>query len=44
MKPVFAQAKDGMKRVIYAEGEDERILQAAQVDVPGGDANAADGE
>jgi malate dehydrogenase (oxaloacetate-decarboxylating)(NADP+) len=31
MKPVFAQAKTMLKRVIYAEGEDERILRAAQV-------------
>ena len=31
MKPVFAQAKTAMKRVIYAEGEDERILRATQV-------------
>src|SRR5437588_570826 len=31
MKPVFAQAKAAPKRVIYAEGENERILRAAQV-------------
>jgi malate dehydrogenase (oxaloacetate-decarboxylating)(NADP+) len=31
MKPVFAQAKAALKRVVYAEGEDERILRAAQV-------------
>lgn len=31
MKPVFAQAKTKSMRVIYAEGEDERILRAAQV-------------
>src|SRR5207248_670167 len=31
MKPVFAQAKTDPKRVIYAEGEDERILRATQV-------------
>jgi malate dehydrogenase (oxaloacetate-decarboxylating)(NADP+) len=31
MKPVFAQAKAALKRVIYAEGEDERILRATQV-------------
>ncbi|MBX6424802.1 MAG: NADP-dependent malic enzyme [Variibacter sp.] len=31
MKPVFAQAKESRKRVIYAEGEDERILRAVQV-------------
>ncbi|MDA7945953.1 MAG: NADP-dependent malic enzyme [Hyphomicrobiaceae bacterium] len=31
MKPVFETAKSDPKRVIYAEGEDERILRAAQV-------------
>ena len=31
MKPVFAKAKADPKRVIYAEGEDERVLRAAQV-------------
>jgi malate dehydrogenase (oxaloacetate-decarboxylating)(NADP+) len=31
MKPVFAQAKTAPKRVVYAEGEDERILRAVQV-------------
>ena len=32
MKPVFAAAKaDAAKRVVYAEGEDERVLRAAQV-------------
>src|SRR5258708_2006786 len=31
MKPVFASAKKAPKRVIYAEGEDERVLRAAQV-------------
>ncbi len=31
MKPLFAQAKAEPKRVIYAEGEDERVLRAAQV-------------
>lgn len=31
MKPVFAQAKTQAVRVIYAEGEDERILRAVQV-------------
>ncbi|HEY8564619.1 MAG TPA: NADP-dependent malic enzyme [Beijerinckiaceae bacterium] len=30
MKPVFAQAKAAPKRVIYAEGEDERVLRAVQ--------------
>jgi malate dehydrogenase (oxaloacetate-decarboxylating)(NADP+) len=31
MKPVFEKAKTELKRVIYAEGEDERILRATQV-------------
>ncbi|MEM8687834.1 MAG: NADP-dependent malic enzyme [Pseudomonadota bacterium] len=31
MKPVFEKARSEPKRVIYAEGEDERILRAAQV-------------
>jgi malate dehydrogenase (oxaloacetate-decarboxylating)(NADP+) len=31
MKPIFARAKEARKRVIYAEGEDERILRATQV-------------
>jgi malate dehydrogenase (oxaloacetate-decarboxylating)(NADP+) len=32
MKPLFAAAKTaGKKRVIFAEGEDERVLRAAQV-------------
>ena len=31
MKPIFAQAKSAPRRVIYAEGEDERVLRAAQV-------------
>jgi malate dehydrogenase (oxaloacetate-decarboxylating)(NADP+) len=31
MQPVFAAAKRAPKRVIYAEGEDERVLRAAQV-------------
>jgi malate dehydrogenase (oxaloacetate-decarboxylating)(NADP+) len=31
MKPVFASAKKAPRRVIYAEGEDERVLRAAQV-------------
>jgi len=31
MKPIFAQAKTALKRVVYAEGEDERILRATQV-------------
>jgi malate dehydrogenase (oxaloacetate-decarboxylating)(NADP+) len=36
MKPVFASAKTDPKRVIYAEGEDERILRAAQVAIEDG--------
>ena len=31
MKPLFSQAKVNPKRVIYAEGEDERVLRAVQV-------------
>lgn len=31
MKPVFAQAKAAPKRIIYSEGEDERVLRAVQV-------------
>jgi malate dehydrogenase (oxaloacetate-decarboxylating)(NADP+) len=31
MKPLFAKAKTQPVRVIYAEGEDERVLHAAQV-------------
>jgi malate dehydrogenase (oxaloacetate-decarboxylating)(NADP+) len=31
MKPVFAAARSAQKRIIYAEGEDERVLRAAQV-------------
>ena len=31
MKPVFAAAKDSGKRIVYAEGEEERILRAAQL-------------
>ena len=30
MKPVFEQAKRNPKRVVYAEGEDERVLRAVQ--------------
>ncbi len=36
MKPLFAQAKLSPKRVIYAEGEDERVLRAAQAVVEEG--------
>jgi malate dehydrogenase (oxaloacetate-decarboxylating)(NADP+) len=32
MKPIFAKARqDGSKRMVFAEGEDERILRAVQV-------------
>jgi malate dehydrogenase (oxaloacetate-decarboxylating)(NADP+) len=31
MKPVFTAAKESPKRVVYTEGEDERILRATQV-------------
>ena len=27
MRPLFAQAKKAPKRVIYADGEDERVLR-----------------
>ncbi|MCA0401093.1 MAG: NADP-dependent malic enzyme [Proteobacteria bacterium] len=33
MKPIFQQARENPKRVIYAEGEDERSLRAAQTAV-----------
>jgi malate dehydrogenase (oxaloacetate-decarboxylating)(NADP+) len=36
MKPVFTKAKAAPARVVYAEGEDERILRAAQVVVEEG--------
>ena len=36
MKPLFTQAKTDPKRVIYAEGEDERVLRAAQAIVEEG--------
>ncbi|MFQ5467180.1 MAG: phosphate acyltransferase, partial [Kiloniellaceae bacterium] len=31
MKPIFERAKRAPRRVIYAEGEDERVLRAVQV-------------
>ncbi|MBM3733781.1 MAG: NADP-dependent malic enzyme [Rhodospirillales bacterium] len=31
MKPVFERARQALKRVAYAEGEDERVLRAVQV-------------
>ena len=30
MKPIFESARQAPKRVVYAEGEDERVLQAVQ--------------
>jgi malate dehydrogenase (oxaloacetate-decarboxylating)(NADP+) len=31
MKPIFTAAKQAPKRIVYAEGEDERVLRAAKV-------------
>ncbi len=31
MKPLFSKAKDAPKRVVYAEGEEERVLRAVQI-------------
>ena len=36
MRPVFAAAKQAPKRVVYAEGEEERMLRAAQLAVDEG--------
>ena len=36
MKPVFTAAKEAPKRVVFTEGEDERILRATQVVVDEG--------
>ena len=36
MKPVFAQAKTDPKRIVFAEGEDERVLRAVQVAIDEG--------
>ena len=36
MKPLFAAAKAKPKRVVYAEGEDERVLRAVQIVVDEG--------
>ena len=36
MEPVFAAAKKAPRRLIYAEGEDERVLRAVQVVVDEG--------
>lgn len=30
MKPIFEQAKQDVKRIVYAEGEEQRVLQAMQ--------------
>ncbi|HET9340816.1 MAG TPA: NADP-dependent malic enzyme [Casimicrobiaceae bacterium] len=36
MKPIFASAKEAPRRIVYAEGEDERVLRAVQVVVDEG--------
>ncbi len=36
MKPVFAQAKSDPKRIVFCEGEDERVLRAVQLVVDEG--------
>lgn len=36
MKPIIAAAKANPKRIIYADGEDERVLRAAQVMIEDG--------
>ena len=36
MRPVFASAKQSPKRVVFAEGEDERVLRAVQIVVDEG--------
>ena len=36
MKPIVAAAKSEPRRVVYAEGEDERVLRAAQVAIEDG--------
>ena len=36
MKPIFSAAKAEPKRIVYAEGEDERVLRAVQVVVDEG--------
>ncbi len=36
MKPLFAAAKVSPKRIVYAEGEDERVLRAVQIVVDEG--------
>jgi malate dehydrogenase (oxaloacetate-decarboxylating)(NADP+) len=36
MKPIFSAAKENPKRIVFAEGEDERVLRAVQVVVDEG--------
>lgn len=36
MKPIFAKAKQAPKRIVYCEGEDERVLHAVQIVVDEG--------
>ncbi|ODN69440.1 NADP-dependent malic enzyme [Methylobrevis pamukkalensis] len=36
MKPIISAAKGSLQRVIYADGEDERVLRAAQVVIEDG--------
>ena len=36
MKPIFSQAKTDPKRIVYAEGEDDRVLRAIQIVVDEG--------
>jgi len=36
MKPVFEKARADLKRVVYADGETERVLQAAQQSIDAG--------
>lgn len=36
MKPVFSQAKQAPRRIVFAEGEDDRVLRAVQVIVDEG--------
>ncbi len=31
MRPIYSRAKENPKRVVYCEGEEERVLQAAQI-------------
>jgi malate dehydrogenase (oxaloacetate-decarboxylating)(NADP+) len=40
MKPIFARARQSPKRVIYVDGEDERVLRATQVVLEEGIAKA----